>query len=128
MNEPSFKKIRSAVIWFSVKVPVLSVQMTLVEPSVSTAGRLLTRALCSAMIFMPRDNEIVETAGIASGMAATARIKAVCSSPSRGCRVISPAASTAIPAAKATRISSLLNRPISWSSGVFSFFRLPASR
>jgi len=40
MNEPSFKKIRSAVIWFSVKVPVLSVQMTLVEPSVSTAAVL----------------------------------------------------------------------------------------
>ncbi len=41
-------KSRRAVIWFSVSVPVLSVLIWLVAPSVSTSVRLRTMALASA--------------------------------------------------------------------------------
>ena len=33
---------RATLIWFVVSVPVLSLQMTVVHPSVSTEGRLRT--------------------------------------------------------------------------------------
>ena len=60
-------------------MPVLSVQMKLTEPSVSTAGSRRTKALRRAMARAPRASIIVITAGRASGMAATARLSAVSS-------------------------------------------------
>ena len=65
-------------------MPVLSVQMKLTEPSVSTAGSRRTRALRRAMARAPRASIIVITAGRASGMAATARLSAVSSMSRRG--------------------------------------------
>ena len=65
--------IVSTVILFSVSVPVLSVQMTDVEPSVSTALSLFTRAFIRAMRIIPRASAIVATTGSPSGIAATAR-------------------------------------------------------
>jgi hypothetical protein len=44
-----------AVILFNVSVPVLSEQITEVEPSVSTAGRRLTMALRRAISRVPMD-------------------------------------------------------------------------
>ena len=55
-----------------VSVPVLSVQMTVAEPSVSTAASLRTIALRLAMRCMPSDSTTVVTAGSPSGTAATA--------------------------------------------------------
>ena len=62
---------------FCVSVPVLSEQMVLTEPSVSTAGRRRISALKSAMRRAPMASSTVTTAGSASGMAATARLMAV---------------------------------------------------
>ena len=57
---------------FSVSVPVLSLQMTVVEPSVSTAASRRTIAPCSAIWRMLSASVIVTTAGRPSGSAATA--------------------------------------------------------
>ena len=43
-----------ALIWFVVSVPVLSLQMTLVHPSVSTLWRCLTIAFFFAIFRVPR--------------------------------------------------------------------------
>jgi len=48
------------IIWFSVSVPVLSVLMALVAPSVSTSVRFLTTAFASASCLAPYES-IAET-------------------------------------------------------------------
>ena len=68
---------------FCVSVPVLSVQMTCAQPSVSTAGRRRTSALRRAMRVVPSASTIVVTAGSPSGIAATASATATRNS-SRG--------------------------------------------
>ena len=65
-----------AVIWFSVSVPVLSEQITDVDPSVSTECKRFTMAFCFAIFEIPIANVTVTTAGRPSGMAATARATA----------------------------------------------------
>ncbi|KKC30302.1 hypothetical protein CDSM653_00781 [Caldanaerobacter subterraneus subsp. pacificus DSM 12653] len=62
------------VILFSVKVPVLSVQITFVQPRVSTAGSFLIKAFLLSILCTPIAREIVTTAGSPSGIAATARL------------------------------------------------------
>ena len=71
MRSPSRTKAHT-VISFLVRVPVLSVQMTVVEPSVSTAGSRRTSARIRAMRCMPIASVIVATAGRPSGTAAMA--------------------------------------------------------
>ena len=56
-----------------VSVPVLSVQITVTEPSASTAGSRRTMALRRAMLCTPSASVIVMIAGRPSGIAATAR-------------------------------------------------------
>ena len=46
-HEPPAYRV-DTIIWFSVRVPVLSVLIALVAPSVSTSVRFLTTALASA--------------------------------------------------------------------------------
>ena len=53
---------------FSVRVPVLSVQMTVAPPSVSTAGSRRTSASCRAMRCTPSAMTMVAVAGRLSGM------------------------------------------------------------
>ena len=55
-----------------VRVPVLSEQMTLTDPSVSTAGSRRMMALRRAMRVTPIARVMVITTGRPSGMAATA--------------------------------------------------------
>ena len=78
---PSAKKWSTTVILFCVKVPVLSVQIMLVEPSVSTAGSLRMIACCLAIFFVPNERTIVtidcSASGIAATATATANIKAL---------------------------------------------------
>ena len=64
-------------IWFVVKVPVLSEQMTEVQPSVSTEGRLRTIEFFFAILRVPSAKQVVITAGRPSGMAATANATAI---------------------------------------------------
>ena len=60
-----------------VSVPVLSEQMTVVQPRVSTAGSVRTMAFRRAIFWEPRARHVVTTAGRPSGMAATARATAI---------------------------------------------------
>ena len=62
------------VIWLRVSVPVLSDATTVVEPSVSTAGRWRMIARRRAIRRTPIASAIVTTAGSPSGTAATARL------------------------------------------------------
>ena len=64
------------VIWLVVNVPVLSVQITVVLPRVSTAGRRRTTARRRTMRLTPMARVIVTAAGRPSGMAPTARATA----------------------------------------------------
>jgi len=64
-------------IWLVVSVPVLSEQMTDVQPRVSTEGRLRTMAFFLAMRRVPRARQVVMTAGRPSGIAATASATAI---------------------------------------------------
>lgn len=50
-------------IWLVVRVPVLSEQMTEVQPRVSTEGKLLTMAFFFAIRRVPRARQVVMTAG-----------------------------------------------------------------
>lgn len=64
-------------IWFVVKVPVLSEQMTFVLPRVSTLGRFRTIAFFCAIFFVPNAKQAVITAARPSGIAATASATAI---------------------------------------------------
>lgn len=65
------------VILLVVNVPVLSEQMTVVHPNVSTLINLLTIALCLAILLVPKAKQVVITAGRPSGIAATANATAI---------------------------------------------------
>ena len=67
----------TTVIWFCVSVPVLSEQMMVAQPSVSTAGNLRINAWCLIMRCMPSARQMVTMAGRPSGTAAMARLTAV---------------------------------------------------
>ncbi len=60
-------------ISFFVRVPVLSVQITSIEPMDSTTFSFLTRAFFVAMTFAPIASTRTRIAGRPSGIAATAR-------------------------------------------------------
>ena len=57
------------IIWFIVSVPVLSVLIALVAPSVSTSVRFFTIALASASCFAPNDSRPDTNAGRPVGIA-----------------------------------------------------------
>ena len=76
--------ISVAIIKFCVSVPVLSEQITVVQPRVSTDGRLLTSAWRLAMRCTPIASESVTVGNSPSGTLATNRpIKKTGSSPYR---------------------------------------------
>lgn len=68
---------RQTDIWLVVRVPVLSEQMTDVQPRVSTDGKLRTIAFFFAIRRVPSARHVVMTAGRPSGIAATARATAI---------------------------------------------------
>src|SRR5512146_1637026 len=75
INWPSTHR-RVTVISFWVNVPVLSEQITVADPSVSTDDSLRINAWRLIISRMPRAREIVTTAGSPSGTAAIARLMA----------------------------------------------------
>ncbi len=76
--------IRRVVIWFSVRVPVLSEQIAEVEPSVSVELRSFTTALCAARSRVPIDSSVVTTVGRPVGIAPIATVTASRNRSSRG--------------------------------------------
>ncbi len=64
-------------IMLVVSVPVLSEQITEVQPRVSTDGRLRTMAFLRAILRVPNARQVVMTAVNPSGMAATANATAI---------------------------------------------------
>mmetsp|Transcript_52588 Transcript_52588/g.122388 ORF Transcript_52588/g.122388 Transcript_52588/m.122388 type:complete len:217 (-) Transcript_52588:855-1505(-) len=62
------------VIFPSVRVPVLSLQMTDAEPNVSTAASFLTSTFFLTMEELPMEREMVTQSGMPSGIAATASV------------------------------------------------------
>ena len=114
------RQISRTVIWFSVSVPVLSEQMTVVLPSVSTAGSLRMMARRSAMRETPMASVMVTAAGSPSGIAPTA-------SATAAMNISTPAAPRSMPTTKVTAArarmtysSSRLNAAILRVSGVSS--------
>ncbi len=71
-------------IRFKVRVPVLSVHITVQDPKVSTARSFLTTALVFAILCIPKARVSVRIAGNPSGTAATARDTAVVNVSTRG--------------------------------------------
>ena len=69
--------ISTAVIWLSVRVPVLSELIAEVEPSVSTERSCFTIACAFASCWVPYERIVVMTAGRPLGMADTANAIAV---------------------------------------------------
>lgn len=72
VNSPSGVQTTWTVIWFSVRVPVLSEQMTVVLPRVSMVGRRRTTARRRAIRVTPMARVTVTAAGSPSGIAPTA--------------------------------------------------------
>ena len=68
---------RTADMLLVVSVPVLSLQMTEVHPSVSTLCSLRTMAFFLAILRVPSARQVVITAGSPSGIAATASATAI---------------------------------------------------
>jgi len=64
-------------IWLVVNVPVLSEQITDVQPNVSTDGNERTIEFFLAIRLVPSAKQVVMTAGRPSGMAATANATAI---------------------------------------------------
>ena len=102
------------VMRLSVSVPVLSEQITVTEPSVSTAGSLRISAWRRSIRCAPSDSAIVTTAVSASGTAATARLTAVNSSSLMSLwpriRPRAKITATRISAAPASHLPSLFRR------------------
>ena len=92
----------TTIIWFWVRVPVLSVQMNVVEPSVSTASRCRTRALRAAMRWAPTASDIVTVGSSPQGTTATVTPTAKRNPSEAAVPVISAAAKNTTPTATAT--------------------------
>lgn len=86
----------TAVIWFSVSVPVLSELIAEVKPSVSTEGSSLTIALRRARLRLPTERITWVTVGSASGMAAMASEIALTNNASQAWPRVRPSANITI--------------------------------
>ncbi len=94
-SSPPLTKTFRTVISFRVSVPVLSEQMTVVQPRVSTAGRRRMMARRFAARCTPIASAPVTTAARASGTAAIARLTPQMSISSTGLPRKMPSATTA---------------------------------
>ena len=109
-------QIRSTRIRFSVSVPVLSVQITVVAPSVSTALSRLTRAPPRASRRTPSASASVIVGSSPSGTLATSRPIANISASWKGSPANMPMGRTRCPATTAIRaISHATRRTCRWS-------------
>uniref|UniRef100_A0A2M4C4L4 Putative secreted protein n=2 Tax=Nyssorhynchus TaxID=44543 RepID=A0A2M4C4L4_9DIPT len=82
--------ITVTVISFFVIVPVLSEQITVTQPSVSTVGSFFTMQCRFAIRMTPRASVTVTTIGRPSGMAATAKLTPMVNISTSGLACIQP--------------------------------------
>ena len=104
-NDPPGVTTRATLISLRVSVPVLSVQITVTDPSVSTLGRRRTIALCVAMRRTPMASAIVTIAGRPSGIAATASPTTARKVSAKSRPRSTPTPSSTAPAATITAVS-----------------------
>ena len=128
MTNESGVQISRTVIWFSVRVPVLSAQITVVLPRVSTAGRRLTTARRRAIRATPIASVMVTAAGNPSGMAPTARATAAVKVSTASCRRSRPTAKVAAANARIAAVRIMLKRANLAVSGVVSTSAAPTRR
>ena len=107
----------TAVIWFSVSVPVLSELIAEVKPRVSTDGRSLTIALRLARSIPPSDRIVWVTVGSASGIAAIASETAAMNSESHASPRLRPRTNITIIVRPAAAAIHSVSRSISRVSG-----------
>ena len=120
--------ISTAVIWFSVSVPVLSELIADVDPRVSTDRRRFMIAPALASDCVPIDRIVVTTAGRPVGIAETENATAVMNSVLNDSPRHSPIpidASRASPAMTRIWFVSLLSCLVSGVASVFSDWRSP---
>ncbi|GAO23679.1 unintegrated signal peptide [Alicycliphilus sp. B1] len=102
-----------------VRVPVLSEQITVTEPSVSTAGRCRMIAWWCAMRRTPRASVMVMMAGSPSGMADAASATAIMNMSEGACpRQSTPMTKVTATNSRMAAASQRLNRAIWRRSGV----------
>ncbi len=106
-NSPS-TAILVTVISFWVKVPVLSEQIIVADPRVSTEESFRISALRAIISCMPKARVMVTTAGNPSGTAAIARLTAMMNISRGGVPVSMPSTKTA---AQITRVTHPRVRP-----------------
>ena len=108
-------------------MPVLSEQITVTEPSVSTAGSRRTIALRLAMRCTPSASVIVMIAGSPSGMAEATSATTIMNISEGGCpRTMTPSTKVSAATARITMASQRPKRSIWRSSGVLTA-SMPAS-
>ena len=116
------------VIWFSVSVPVLSAQITVVPPNVSTAGSRRMTARRLAIRATPMASVMVTAAGRPSGMAPTANATAAVKVSTASCWRTRPSAKVAAASARMPIVRILLNQASLAVSGVASTSAEPTRR
>ena len=121
-------KICRTVISLRVRVPVLSVQMTDVAPSVSTAGSLRITALRPAMRWTPIAKVMVMTAGRPSGITPTATATTAISASSQAkSRTSTAKANNRTAAPSMAQVKRLAKWLICRSNGVVSVSTPPSN-
>ncbi|KAH3670579.1 hypothetical protein OGAPHI_001094 [Ogataea philodendri] len=109
------------VMWFWVSVPVLSEQITLTEPSVSTLGNFLTMARCLAILKTPSASVTATIIGNPSGIAATAKQTLIWNMSSHERPSITPISPITPITAKLKKESCWPSLPMAFCNGVFGF-------
>ena len=116
------------VIRFSVSVPVLSEQITVAPPSVSTAGRRRITACRLAIRETPIARVIATAAGSPSGIAPTARATTATNMSAAGSPRSTPTTKVSAARARMIAVSQALNDASLRVSGVAIVSALPTRR
>ena len=115
---PLYHKL-AAVILFIVKVPVLSEQMQLVDPRVSTASRFLQRTFLSDSLFAVKVNPTVTSTMRPSGTLAVIRPMAKIKLRIAGYPTAKPKQNKITPTMTAKTVSLTMNLLISLFNGAY---------
>jgi hypothetical protein len=115
---PDGTQASTTVIWLRVSVPVLSVQMKVVEPSVSTASRCRTSTWRLAICSAPHASDRVTVGSSASGTSATVTPMANTNPSLAGLPSSRASVKNTPPTPTAMAAMARTTRCSSWASGV----------